>query len=262
MHDRKFSDENNPRCGSDSDGPRRGSAEVSSPSNSFTGSILSPKSGSPRSGPALSPMGAVQRMLSSKGGGIKRGTSFRQKGSAPGNSLVRGLSSRGKDKHRQRQQSMRKGDDDASPPTMSAMLSGILFRNHSNSLLDDDIENATFSHVELGEKQEKSFWEVLRIRAKIMVSYTWYGKLYDWFTTLLSVLSCFLFIYQTYSSAYGNDLERKQLEAIEVITAAIFSFDFLLSLFIADHRWEYLRRYGIYEYKCELLLIMFNVFVR
>ena len=111
---------------------------------------------------------------------------------------------------------------------------------------------------------EKTFLEILRLRVKRFLAYSLFGVVYEWSLHVLSLVSCILFIYQTYLpvSSTKDITTLNYLDAIEYITTVIFTFDFLLSLFIADHRWEYLRRYGIYEYKCELLLIMFNVFVR
>jgi len=145
---------------------------------------------------------------------------------------------------------MRKGDDD-SPPGLGSVLSG--FFGGSNRDLDDDDEiAATFASVEQNEKQEKSFAEILRLRIKIFVAYSIYGRIYEWFTTLLSMISCLLYIYQTYYA------ESKLLELVELGTTIIFTFDFLLSVFIADHRWEHLRRYILLRYG---FLVHLSVFI-
>jgi len=96
------------------------------------------------------------------------------------------------------------------------------------------------------EELEKSSVEIFRLQIKRFLAYSIYGFVYEWSLHVLSIISCLIYIYQTYLSpeeernaVYGG---VHYLNAIELITAGIFTFDFLLDLFIADHRWEHLRR--------------------
>jgi hypothetical protein len=223
-----------------------------SPSNSYDGSRNNAHGAGPGSPQTSVTATGLNRILSTKGG-LQKGLSGRGLKTGGGKSpiglgsVVRALSSKG-NKHRQRQLSMRKGDDGGGAPGIGSMLSG--FMSSAGGDMDDDDEiAATFASVEQNEKQEKSFAEILRLRIKIFVAYSVYGQIYEWFTTLLSMISCLLYIYQTYYSA------SKLLDLVELGTTIIFTFDFLLSVFIADHRWEHLRRYVHY---CFVLL--FSVF--
>ena len=84
--------------------------------------------------------------------------------------------------------------------------------------------------------------EVVRIKLKKFVVASFVGQLYVNILLLLSVLSCFQYIYQTYLDE-DNDLDKRILQifgVIELFLAGLFAFDWCLWLFLADHRVEQL----------------------
>lgn len=136
-------------------------------------------------------------------------------------------------------------EHDASP-RLSVMNASSFRSSFMSAKLSNNSE--LLSKIEDREEEvyEKSALEVLRLKLKRFLAYSIYGFIYEWSLHLLSIISCVLFIYQTYLTPEQVLSARIEgvnyLEAIEVITAGIFSFDFLVALFIADHRWEHLRR--------------------
>ena len=97
-----------------------------------------------------------------------------------------------------------------------------------------------------------SIFERWRLEMKAFFAYSVYGHIYDWSLLVMSMISCVLFIYQQYlpldntfaltGVQHGAKLINSRLNKAELTFAAIFSVDFGISLFIADHRWEFLRR--------------------
>ena len=100
---------------------------------------------------------------------------------------------------------------------------------------------------------EKSDAEMLRLRTKVFFAYSIYGHIYDWTLLFLSMVSCIAFIYQTYlpidtnyslvGNQQGTSLINSRLNKLELVLAFTFTFDFCLSLFMADRRVEFLRRW-------------------
>lgn len=93
------------------------------------------------------------------------------------------------------------------------------------------------------DDKHNSALEHLRIKIKTFLVYSFYGKVYDWCLLVLSVGSCFLYINETYADAYTSAKTDVILEGYEISTAALFSFDFMVSLFVADNRLDFVRRY-------------------
>ena len=161
-------------------------------------------------------------------------------GNPPGlNSLLRNLST---NNIRRRQQSMR---------GTSTLLAS--FSAKGGEIEEEEIETmAGISGIIQEKPEDKSDIEILRLRTKAFFAYSWLGRKYDWCLLLLSIISCLSFIYQTYlpddntftlSDQYsGAKVINVRLNQAELTFAAIFSIDFGISLFIADHRWEFLRR--------------------
>ena len=100
------------------------------------------------------------------------------------------------------------------------------------------------------EIQEKSFAETLRIFVKAYLAYSRAGMMYEWSLLFLSIISCIQFILDTYvpielpSGDAGMNIRTVDAasKVFEIVLSVIFTFDFLLSLFIADHRWEFFGR--------------------
>lgn len=98
------------------------------------------------------------------------------------------------------------------------------------------------------EVQQKSYAELLRIRCKAFFAYSLFGMVYDWVLLILSIISALLFISSTYLPVDGAGMERHEdteyyLNIVELALSGIFSVDFALSLFVADHRFEFLGRW-------------------
>mmetsp|Transcript_8231 Transcript_8231/g.15524 ORF Transcript_8231/g.15524 Transcript_8231/m.15524 type:complete len:1217 (+) Transcript_8231:175-3825(+) len=84
--------------------------------------------------------------------------------------------------------------------------------------------------------------EVVRIKLKKFVVASFFGQLYVNTLLILSVLSCFQYIYQTYLDE-NDPKDLKILDifgVVELFLAGLFAFDWCLWLFLADHRIEQL----------------------
>lgn len=88
------------------------------------------------------------------------------------------------------------------------------------------------------EVVDKDHIEIFRIKVKKFMNTTSFGRAYADALMVLSVLSCFLFIYLT----YGHE-DLVMFDIIEMALASLFSFDWLLSFFIADHRVEFVNSF-------------------
>jgi voltage-gated potassium channel len=75
--------------------------------------------------------------------------------------------------------------------------------------------------------------EFIRLKLKKLVNNSIPGFLYTNIMLALSIFSCLEFIVETY--IYDKELNQ-HLEKLEVFMAAIFSFDWILNFFIADHK--------------------------
>ena len=151
--------------------------------------------------------------------------------------------------HRQRAHSIKGGNQGPSGKFLS-MLS-----------MKGDVSNTeevqvTYTGAKGGVSEkntEKSDAELLRLRTKAFFAYSIYGHVYDWTLLFLSMVSCVAFIYQTYLpidtnySLFGIQkgafLINSRLNKLELVLAFTFTCDFCLSLFMADRRVEFLRRY-------------------
>jgi len=89
------------------------------------------------------------------------------------------------------------------------------------------------------EVVDKDHIEIFRIKVKKFMSATVFGRAYADALMVLSVLSCFQFIYLTYD---GHE-DLAMFDIIEMALAALFSFDWLLSFFMADHRVEFVNSF-------------------
>jgi hypothetical protein len=107
--------------------------------------------------------------------------------------------------------------------------------------LADSIENTV---DETENDRSKNFVERFRLSTKEFMNNTIVGRLYSICLLVLSVVSTFEFIYSTYlhESTPGASMKIYILQQSELIMAVIFSFDWLLSLFLADHKLTFLSR--------------------
>lgn len=95
------------------------------------------------------------------------------------------------------------------------------------------------------EAEKTPLLEMLRLKTKKYLATSFLGKLYTNSLLVLSVLSCLQYILQTYVS--GAEPEGRNIlnifSKLELCLAALFAFDWVLNLFLADHRWEQLIRF-------------------
>ena len=86
--------------------------------------------------------------------------------------------------------------------------------------------------------------ETVRLKVKKYMTKSYYGKLYTQFMLIISVISCLEYIYQTYLTD-RLEFQRMQLYYLgrfEMVLSCIFMFDWLLSYFLADHKFVFLTR--------------------
>lgn len=138
------------------------------------------------------------------------------------------------------------------------------FRNHHEALLRPKsagerpnvrrsgsfvtMPNFKFSQAleEAGAKQEESVtMEERRLQLKKFMTHSKIGKYYENFVLLLSLISCFEYIYETYlhKSVPEDQYQLHVLKNLELVFATIFAVDWSLNLFLAEHRVLYFTRY-------------------
>lgn len=86
--------------------------------------------------------------------------------------------------------------------------------------------------------------EAYRIRAKKFMNSSSFGRTYDNCLLCLSVFSSLQFIYQTYINVDtpSGATQKKYFTIVEMSLAALFSWDWILSFSLADHKWEHVQR--------------------
>ena len=83
--------------------------------------------------------------------------------------------------------------------------------------------------------------EVLRVQANHFFDHTALGKFYFNTLLVLSVFSCFQYIFSTYQPAEGNVAAQQYIFGIlELCLASLFLWDWCLNLFLAEHKIKYL----------------------
>jgi hypothetical protein len=87
-------------------------------------------------------------------------------------------------------------------------------------------------------QQEADYWDVARQNLKKFMAQHWAGQYYDNCLLVLSVVSCFEYIYQTYLHQSIAEDRRVlwRLNILELIFASIFGLDWCLNCFMAEHR--------------------------
>lgn len=123
----------------------------------------------------------------------------------------------------------------------SSLLQGLA----SNPSLNMKFQNLTaaMNPMEFEEKH-KSKLETCRLATKEFLNNTLFGHMYTQFLLMISVLSCFQFIWQTYlpakSSSAGSLLDV--FAQLELAIAVLFVVDWMLLFFISDHKFTYITR--------------------
>jgi hypothetical protein len=96
--------------------------------------------------------------------------------------------------------------------------------------------NKSFLSSHHSDLKQKFNLENFRLSTQKFMLSSSFGQIYFNFFLLMSLFSCGQYIYQTYSQ---NSMIRFLLTLIEIILAGMFFFDWCLSLFLAEQRWDH-----------------------
>lgn len=129
------------------------------------------------------------------------------------------------------------------PPLAKANATKV--RDPNMEKLSSNLESR-LSAVEGTEEKRVDKVEVIRLTLKKWVNTSFAGQTYTQFMLMLSILSCFEFIYQTYLSEDGSyqSLQIHYFNYVEMGVSGIFGIDWLLAFFIADHKITFVMRYA------------------
>ncbi len=86
------------------------------------------------------------------------------------------------------------------------------------------------------EDDEKQSLEQIRLTTKELFTNTIFGEVYNSVLLVISIFSCFQYLQQTY---VDNPDEK---DYVELTIAIIFTWDWILSCFIADHKMLFFTR--------------------
>jgi len=89
---------------------------------------------------------------------------------------------------------------------------------------------------ELQDEKERNVIEEMRVKVKKFMSTHIVGRSYNNTLLVLSILSSFEFIYQTYLDPIADAIHIYYFSFIELALAALFSFDWCLCFFIAEYK--------------------------
>lgn len=111
--------------------------------------------------------------------------------------------------------------------------------------------------------QERSFsLEIIRLKTQKFMASSWFGRVYFNFFLVVSIFSCGQYIYQTYLN-HDEKLISFFLTVIEIILAAMFLFDWCLSLFLAEQRWDHFWSFfALVDFATIVPTILVNIFFR
>ena len=127
------------------------------------------------------------------------------------------------------------------PNLMAMVKQGSVFGlsiNRSDAYSEDKQKEKTQSESMFSLYNER-IWEEARLNMKKQLNGTKYGIFYQNSMLVISVLSCFQFITQTYIT---GAMVLKGFSLVERIIAAIFIFDWTMSFCIADHKIKFVTR--------------------
>ena len=117
-------------------------------------------------------------------------------------------------------------------------------RRNSIRTINTQKYSAALDAVKSGQEADEDTLEDIRIGLKKYLSSSFAGKCYDNYILFVSVLSMFEFIYATYldEDIESDRLEKYYLDLISIGFATLFSFDWLLNFFLADHKIKFMTR--------------------
>jgi outer membrane phospholipase A len=145
------------------------------------------------------------------------------------------------------------GSNRKTPLNMSAGITEELSKAPStrglprrNSLRVINTQNYTeaLDAVKDGQHADEDTFEDIRVNLKKYLSTSTVGKYYDNFILFMSVFSMFEFIYATYldTKVAADRDEKYYLDLITLGFVGLFALDWMLSLFLADHKLTYFTR--------------------
>lgn len=103
-------------------------------------------------------------------------------------------------------------------------------------------DNATSTEV-ANQVESVDYVELCRQRLKKIMAQTRFGCYYENVLLFLSIASCLEYIYQTYLSFDDDRPELNDLAELEIFFAFVFTFDWCLNCFLAEHRLIFFTRY-------------------
>lgn len=89
--------------------------------------------------------------------------------------------------------------------------------------------------------EAKDYLEETRVGVKKFMAFSFVGRTYENIFILLSIFSCGEFIYQTYTAYISADTIY-YFNYVELSLAVLFTWDWILCFFIADHKISHLTR--------------------
>lgn len=104
-------------------------------------------------------------------------------------------------------------------------------------------EESETQQPDLEDDDHQSQIDAFRLNLKKFMTTSRFGKSYTDALLVLSILSSLQFVYQTYLDHDNNENELRFLEGVEKFIAGLFSFDWLLSFFMADHKSEFVNSF-------------------
>ncbi len=135
-----------------------------------------------------------------------------------------------------------------------------MMNSHQPSF-DARLKNITANlNPEEFDDKHKSRLETLRLATKNFFTNTVMGQFYNQLILLISVLSCFQFIWQTYLGTNDGSELIVFFAHLELAVALVFVLDWLVLLFVADHRITFITRYFYIYVIFDLVVHLFNIF--
>jgi hypothetical protein len=130
------------------------------------------------------------------------------------------------------------GDGSKPPPTLSRRAS-FSARTMPTFKFSAALEQAT------KQEEEAYNFEQWRLQMKKVFVHSRFGRYYENIVTLVSLVSCFEYIYETYlhESVPEDRDQLRVLKDIELAFACLFGLDWILSFLMAEHRTLYFMRY-------------------
>jgi hypothetical protein len=130
---------------------------------------------------------------------------------------------------------------------MSGSGKGLSSKGESGNIFDPNLKKLAekLETVNDDEDSSKDLLENIRVQLKNFMVQSFIGKSYNLFMMVLSILSSFEYIFQTYLNlSRPSDLYLfDYMKASELFVACLFAFDWLLSFFIADHKLIFLQSF-------------------